>query len=168
VAVSSVQRASKNERMLWPALPTGESSSLNVSQLSKITLTSAQNSSRPLYLRKRTSTRRGQPNFAQRAHKGKKKRQAFIRSEMQVLVKLLLSLLLVRESIKARKMNETRDLMQFFFRQLLSEASLQGLKRVHFILLPNVQLQKWLHYGAVGSVFPNTQLFNCTFNFFLK
>jgi hypothetical protein len=54
-----------------------------------------------------------------RPNGAKKKRQAFIRSEMQVLVKLLLSLLLVRESIKARKMNELRDLMQSFFQAVI-------------------------------------------------
>lgn len=36
LSVSSPQRDSKNLRMPWPALPTGESSSLNISQLSKI------------------------------------------------------------------------------------------------------------------------------------
>lgn len=81
-AVSSIQRASKNERMLWPALPTGESSSLNVSQLSKITLTSAQNSSRPLYLREQTSRRRCQLGFARRDRQ--KKQQAFIWSEISL------------------------------------------------------------------------------------
>jgi len=36
LSVSSPQRDSKNLRMPCPALPTGESSSLNISQLSKI------------------------------------------------------------------------------------------------------------------------------------
>jgi hypothetical protein len=48
--VISVQRISKKLRIPWPALPTGLSSSLNVSQLLNICLTSAQNSSRDLYL----------------------------------------------------------------------------------------------------------------------
>lgn len=48
LSVSSPQRDSKNLRMPCPALPTGESSSLNISQLSKIWRTSTQKSSRHL------------------------------------------------------------------------------------------------------------------------
>ena len=48
--VISVQRISKKLRIPCPALPTGLSSSLNTSQLMNICLTSAQNSSRDLYL----------------------------------------------------------------------------------------------------------------------
>lgn len=48
LSVSSAQRDSKNFLMPCPALPTGESSSLNISQLSKICRTSTQKSSRHL------------------------------------------------------------------------------------------------------------------------
>lgn len=48
--VISVQRISKKLRIPCPAFPTGLSSSLNTSQLMNICLTSAQNSSRDLYL----------------------------------------------------------------------------------------------------------------------
>lgn len=48
LSVNSPQRDSKNLRMPCPALPTGESSSLNISQLSKICRTSTQKSSRHL------------------------------------------------------------------------------------------------------------------------
>lgn len=48
LSVNSPHRDSKNFRMPCPALPTGESSSLNISQLSKICRTSTQKSSRHL------------------------------------------------------------------------------------------------------------------------
>lgn len=48
LSVSSAQRTSKYLRIPWPALPTGESSSLKISQLSKIRRTSAMKSSRDL------------------------------------------------------------------------------------------------------------------------
>lgn len=52
LSVSSPHRISKNFLIPCPALPTGESSSLNTSQLSKICLTSMIKSSLDLYLYK--------------------------------------------------------------------------------------------------------------------
>lgn len=50
LSVNSAHRTSKYLRIPWPAFPTGESSSLNISQLSNINRTSAIKSSRDLYL----------------------------------------------------------------------------------------------------------------------
>lgn len=54
--VSSAQRVSKNSRRVWPAFPTGELSSLKVSQLSNMRRTSETKSSLDLYLRKKLSS----------------------------------------------------------------------------------------------------------------
>ena len=47
---SSLQRFSKNSRIVWPACPTADSSSLNVSQLLQTSRKSLANSSRLWYL----------------------------------------------------------------------------------------------------------------------